>query len=101
MRHFRDVDATAKWMKNALNEDMLVPAMAQAVLGEIEAQATHIADLEIEISARGSSIMQLEKEVERLNSDLEEKIAQIARMKEVIETLGIKAKVMRMLKEEF
>ena len=101
MRKFRDVDATQSWMRTAIQEDMVVPAMAQAVIGEIEAQATHIAVLENAISCKSEQIRGLESEVDILTTTLDERNAKIERMREVVETLGLKAKVLRMLKEEF
>jgi len=71
VRKYRDVDATAKWMKTAVSEEMIVPALASAVIAEIEAQAAVHAEQEIEISARGVSIAGLEKEVGSMHKELE------------------------------
>ena len=101
MRMYRDVDATQKWMNTAVSEDMLVPAMAQAVIGEIEAQATHIATLENTISTREETIRGLKGIIGDHVQTIEEQGGKIERMREVIEELGIKAKVLRLLKEEF
>ena len=101
MRAFRDVDATQKWMNTAISENMLVPAFAAAIVGEIEAQATHMAELENTISTKSEKIRGLELAVKGLETAVDERDAKIARMREVVESLGLKARVVRLLKEEF
>lgn len=71
MRKYRDVDATAKWMKTAVSEEMIVPALASAIIAEVGAQAAVRAEREIEISARGVAIAGLEKEVGSMHKELE------------------------------
>ena len=101
MRHYRSVDDADRWMRTAVKEDMIVEALATAVVGEIQAQAHHISTLDIEISRLNVVIRGLEKEIEVLNEENATKSGTIDRMKQIVKELGIKAKVMRMLKEEF
>ena len=101
MRHFRDVDATGKWMHQAVREDMIVPALATAVVGEIEAQAAHIAVLENTISEKAEEIASLSVDILAQEEAIGAHLAKIARMEEIVESLGIKAKVLEMLREEF
>ena len=101
MRHFRSVDDTQKWMRTAINEETIVPALAQAVIGEIEAQAHQIATLEAEISRRGDMIRKQKQEIEALTEENAQISGTIDRMKQIVKELGIKAKVVQMLKEEF
>ena len=101
MRHFRSVDDTQRWMRTAINEETIVPALAQAVIGEIEAQAHQIATLEAEISRRGDMIRKQKQEIEALADENAQISGTIDRMKQIVKELGIKAKVVQMLKEEF
>jgi len=101
MQHFRDVDRTVKWMHQSIKEEMIVPALSQAIIAEIEAQAAHIAQLESTISAKSLTIRTQEGIIEGLHEDVATKEAKIQRMKEVVITLGIKSKVIEMLQEEF
>ena len=101
MRHFRSVDDTQRWMRTAINEETIVPALAQAVIGEIEAQAHQIATLEAEISRRGDMIRKQKQEIEALTEENAQISRTIDRMKQIVKELGIKAKVVQMLKEEF
>ena len=101
MRHFRSVDDTQRWMRTAINEETIVPALAQAVIGEIEAQAHQIATLEAEISRRGDMIRKQKQEIEALTEENAQISDTIDRMKQIVKELGIKAKVVQMLKEEF
>lgn len=101
MRHFRSVDDTQRWMRTAINEETIVPALAQAVIGEIEAQAHQIATLEAEISRRGDMIRKQKQEIEALTKENAQISDTIDRMKQIVKELGIKAKVVQMLKEEF
>ena len=101
MRHFRSVDDTQRWMRTAINEETIVPALAQAVIGEIEAQAHQIATLEAEISRRGDMIRKQKQEIEALTEQNAQISDTIDRMKQIVKELGIKAKVVQMLKEEF
>ena len=99
MRHFRDVDATAKWMKTCVQEEMIVEALASSVIAEIQAQADHIATLEIEISKRGSEIRDLTREAADLYNQVEEKNACISGMEKELINRGLHSSAIRMIKE--
>ena len=99
MRHFRDVDATAKWMKTCVQEEMIVEALASSVIAEIQAQADHIATLEIEISRRGSEIRELNTLVDTLNEEGDAKTACISGMEKELIKRGLHSSAIRMIKE--
>ena len=99
MRHFRSVDDTQKWMKIAVQEEMIVEALASSVIAEIQAQADHIATLEIEISKRGVEIRGLEKETDDLHADKQKLYATISGMEKELKKRGLHASAIRMLKE--
>ena len=100
-RLFRDVDAANAWMNACVIEGAIVPSLSAAVIAEIEAQATHIGILNNTISTREEMIRDLQSDATILQVEINERDDKIDRMREVVETLGLKAKVLRMLKEEF
>ena len=100
-RPFRDVDAAMKWMNEAEREGTVVPAMGAAIVAEIKAQAHQMATLEAEISRRGDMIRKQKQEIEALTEENAQISGTIDRMKQIVKELGIKAKVVQMLKEEF
>ena len=92
MRKYRSVDDTAKWMKTCVSEEMIVPALASSVIAEIEAQATHMMEQEIEKSRRGTVISGLEGENARLGNEL-------SLIYDILDSLKIKQKVVGILEK--
>ena len=92
MRKYRDVDATAKWMRLAVSEDMIVEALASSVIAEIQAQADRMAEQEIENSRLGTVIRDLEKE----NASL---YAELGLIYDILHSLEMKQKVVGILEK--
>ena len=92
MRKYRDVDATAKWMRLAVSEDMIIEALASSVIAEIQAQADRMAEQEIENSRLGTVIRDLEKENASLNTEL-------GLIYDILHSLKMKQKVVGILEK--
>ena len=101
MEKRRSVDKAQKWCNLAISDDRLVPSMAAEIVAEIEAHTEYEGELNITISHKSSEIRELEAENFTLTATLGERDDKIARMREVVESLGLKARVLRLLKEEF
>jgi len=73
-------------MKTCVSEEMIVPALASTVIAEIEAQATHMMEQEIEISRRGTVISGLERE----NASIGDELAMVY---DILDSLKMRQKV--------
>ena len=100
MENLRSVDKAQKWLLQAEKDDRLVPSMSAEIMGELEAQAAHIAILNNTISNREETIREWVKTAERLSEDLCARNATIEKLATELENRGMHHTAIRVLKEE-